>query len=68
MYAIHRSKAIFQSQVQPILDAGGLQVTVLFTSKPGDAASIAQQADLSTVDAFAVVGGDGTIHEMLQVG
>lgn len=62
-----RSKTRYQREIQPILDAGGLHVNVVLTQRPGDAARLAAEADLDAVDAFAVVGGDGTIHELLQV-
>ena len=63
-----RAKTIFQQEVLPLLQAAGLHIDVQYTRQPGDAARLVKTADLAAVDVFAVVGGDGTIHELLQVG
>ncbi len=46
------------------LDGQGLQCDARYTEAPGHAARLAAEAAQDGVDRLAVVGGDGTIHEV----
>jgi len=46
------------------LDGRGLQCDARYTEAPGHASRLAARAALDGVDRLAVVGGDGTIHEV----
>lgn len=43
-----------------------LQVQVLFTERPGHAVALARQAAANGCGVVVAVGGDGTLHEVLQ--
>ena len=63
-----RSKDVFySSNVQTILKAAGVAVTVRETQHRGHATDIVRQLALDRCDALVTVGGDGTAHEALQV-
>ena len=63
-----RSKAMFQSpEIQSIFKAAGLSLSVWETERPGHASEMVKQLDLAACDALVTVGGDGTVHEALQV-
>jgi len=49
-----------------ILGRQGFQVTPLATSRPGEAGEIARRALASGADLILVVGGDGTVNEVLN--
>ena len=65
---LYRAKHIFEQRVQPMFRAAGLQVTAVDTEHRGHATEIARTLDLSSCSVLACVGGDGTLHELLQVG
>jgi len=68
MLMIIRARQVCQKELLPLLEmAAGLSVKVHTTTGPGHATTLVQSLDLSTVDVLAVVGGDGTMFEMLQV-
>ncbi|MDE2805652.1 MAG: diacylglycerol kinase family lipid kinase [Gemmatimonadota bacterium] len=46
------------------LDGHGIRCETRYTEAPGHAARLAARAALDRVDRLAVVGGDGTIHEV----
>lgn len=57
----------FDSDVLPVLrDAAGMAVTVVRTEGPGHAVSLVEGLDVATHDVIVVVGGDGSVHEVLQ--
>jgi diacylglycerol kinase family enzyme len=59
---------MFQKQVVPLLqDAAGFTLTQLVTERPGHATALAAGLDPTTTDLVLVVGGDGTVWEVLQV-
>ena len=62
-----RAPRIYESQVAPVWQAAGLQVTVHTTRRAGEGSQVASDLDLRSFDILVAVGGDGTLHEMLQV-
>ncbi|MEE8452083.1 MAG: diacylglycerol kinase family protein [Thermoguttaceae bacterium] len=59
-----RATAVLES-VRPILTAADARLHVHVTTGPGHAAEIAATIDLDGCDGLCVVGGDGTIHEVV---
>ncbi len=53
-------------RVKPILEEGGCTVKVLETKYAGHAKVLANEEDLSEIDVFAPIGGDGTVHEVVN--
>lgn len=53
-------------QVRPWFDQAGAQLTVRFTSRGGDATRFARALDLDDYDGLCVIGGDGTVHEVVN--
>lgn len=53
--------------IQSIFKAAGLSLTVWETDRPGHASEMVKQLDLAACDVLVTVGGDGTVHEALQV-
>ena len=51
-----------------MLRAAGMHAEVRETQHAGHATELAHDLDLSQSSALVVVGGDGTVHEVLQVG
>ncbi|NER35036.1 MAG: sphingosine kinase [Oscillatoria sp. SIO1A7] len=60
-----KGRQIFEA-VRPLLEKSYLQFTVIETSYRGQAREIVREMDLSEVDGLAIVGGDGTIHEVIN--
>ncbi len=52
--------------VHPILDKADREMTVRETTHQGHAAEMASELDLSPYDAVGVIGGDGTISEVIN--
>ena len=52
--------------VQRALERRGLKVTPCLTARPGDASRLANECRTLGVDATVVVGGDGTLNEVVQ--
>jgi YegS/Rv2252/BmrU family lipid kinase len=52
--------------VQRALERRGIQVTPCPTARPGDASRLAGECRKLGVDATVVVGGDGTLNEVVQ--
>ena len=64
-----RSHTLFQSpDVQNILKAAGLSLTLKETDRAGHATEMVKELDLAACDALVTFGGDGTVFEALQVG
>ncbi len=57
----------YQKMVQPVLGAAGIQHTLHVTERAGHATELAARMDLTNCDAIVFMGGDGTVHESLQV-
>ena len=57
----------YQKVVQPALGAAGVQQTLHVTERAGHATELAAGMDLTGCDAIVFMGGDGTVHESLQV-
>ena len=53
-------------QVKPIFDAAGIDLTIFETEYAGHAREFIRDLDLSEVDGFCAVGGDGTMHEVVN--
>lgn len=60
-----KGRQIFEA-IRPLLEKSYLQFTVIETSYKGQAREIVREMDLSAVDGLAIVGGDGTIHEVIN--
>lgn len=54
------------SEVRPVFDAEGAVLTVLETEYPGHMAEIVHSLDLNEYDGFCMIGGDGTLHELVN--
>jgi len=54
------------SEIQPIFDGQGIKLEVIETEFAGHAGEIAKQKDLVGYDGMIVIGGDGTMHEVLN--
>lgn len=65
----HRSaQRLYKASVQGALEAAGVQHELHVTQRPRHATDILAGLDLQGVDAVVFMGGDGTVHEGLQVG
>ncbi|MEC9094876.1 MAG: acylglycerol kinase family protein, partial [Planctomycetota bacterium] len=53
-------------QIQPIFAENGAELTVLETGYPGHARDYAREVDFHGYDGLCAIGGDGTIHEMVN--
>jgi len=53
-------------QVRPVLEAAGLDLEVIQTTCPGHARDLAHQLDFTGYEGLVVVGGDGTMHEVVN--
>ncbi|MFV1963993.1 MAG: diacylglycerol kinase family protein [Pirellulaceae bacterium] len=60
-----RCGAAVLEAVKPIFDAAGAQLDVHMTTYAGHARELAKTLKLDDYDGFCVVGGDGTIHEVV---
>ncbi|KAK2077169.1 hypothetical protein QBZ16_004803 [Prototheca wickerhamii] len=59
-------RALYERQVAPLLRAAGVSARVVATAAAGEATSAVRELDPRSVEAIAVVGGDGTVHEVVQ--
>ena len=65
--AAHSGKAAKTlKQITDILDKRGAAYNVNFTSEPKDATAIAKKLSEAGAETIVAVGGDGTIHEILN--
>lgn len=53
-------------EVRPVFTAAGAELDVQHTDAPGHATALARTLDLAPYDGLCVVGGDGTIHEVVN--
>eukprot|EP00891_Asterochloris_glomerata_P009476 jgi/Astpho2/9476/Aster-01729 len=63
-----QSQQCFRKEAALMLRAAGMDAEVLETQHAGHATELARKLDLSQRSALMMVGGDGTVHEVLQVG
>ncbi|XP_037070309.1 ceramide kinase-like [Pollicipes pollicipes] len=61
-----RGPAIYKKKVKPIFALAGVQTEVIQTTHASHASSLLQQCSLSGCDGVVVVGGDGTLMEVLN--
>ncbi len=59
-----QASQIFE-RVRPLFDRSNLEYTVTQTSSGEDTKNKVREMDLSTIDGLVVVGGDGTIHDVI---
>ncbi len=53
-------------KVKPILEAGGYELDVIETRYSGHSRDITRSIDLQPYDCICAIGGDGTMHEVLN--
>ncbi len=53
-------------QVKPVFDAAGVELKIHETEYAGHAREIAHDLDPAEVDGICVIGGDGTMHEVVN--
>ena len=54
------------NKVQPIFEVGGAELTILETEYAGHARDYANELDYTGYDGFCAIGGDGTMHEVIN--
>lgn len=54
------------AQVLPIFQSAGVNVTISETTRAGHAISLVREIDLSDLDGIVVIGGDGTLNEVVN--
>lgn len=59
-----KSKKLYTKWVEPLLHLSGIKVSLIETESPGQAYDLMNI--MSDCDGVAVVGGDGTVHEVLN--
>jgi YegS/Rv2252/BmrU family lipid kinase len=52
-------------EVKPVFAAAGTELRVQVTTHAGHAAELARTLDLDGCDGFCLIGGDGTLHEVV---
>jgi YegS/Rv2252/BmrU family lipid kinase len=52
--------------VEPVFRSAGAELEIHVTQHCGHATEIAQRLDLSSCDGLCVIGGDGTVHEVVN--
>jgi YegS/Rv2252/BmrU family lipid kinase len=60
-----RGLAVLQ-QVRPRFQDADAHIEVFISSSPGHLTELARTLDLSPFDAFCLIGGDGTIHDVIN--
>ena len=54
------------NKVKPIFEASGIDLFITETTFAGHAKELANQLDLNEYDGFIAIGGDGTLHEIVN--
>ena len=54
------------AQVRPLFEEAGVELAIHETSHPGHARELVANLDLEGLDGLCAVGGDGTMHEMIN--
>lgn len=62
-----RARQEYERAVRPVLDAAGVTHQLHVTRAAGHGTELAASLDLAHCDALLFLGGDGTVHEALQV-
>ena len=52
--------------VKPVFDFSGAELSIVVTDYPSHARELAAGLELDDYDGFLVLGGDGTIHEVVN--
>ncbi len=55
-----------QEEIRPRLESAGLELEIIETEFAGHARQLAHQLDLHGYDGLIAIGGDGTIHELIN--
>ncbi len=53
-------------RVKPVFDGANAEITVLETEYAGHARDLARDMDMTDYDGFCCIGGDGTMHEVIN--
>ena len=61
-----RARRAWEATIRPMLQSGGLSFTEVYEDRPGAAVLLAEQATRDGWEIVAAVGGDGTVHEVLN--
>lgn len=61
-----RGKHLAENVAKPLLESNGIKVTIVFTERESHAYELAQSLPFDSHDGLAVVGGDGTVHEVIN--
>jgi YegS/Rv2252/BmrU family lipid kinase len=61
-----RARKTWESTLREMLRSGGLAFEEVYEDRPGAAVPLAEQAAREGYPIIAVVGGDGTVHEVLN--
>ena len=55
-----------QKKVQPVFESVGAELTIINTTHSGHAKELAESLDLNGFDGICPIGGDGTMHEIIN--
>ncbi|KAL3905990.1 MAG: hypothetical protein SGPRY_010712, partial [Prymnesium sp.] len=61
-----KAEKMFDRQAKPVLESAGAMLDVRVTTAAGDATAWAYAVPLHSFDGIAVVGGDGTVNEVID--
>ena len=61
-----RRGALVLNRISPLFAKAGIELNVHMTERPGHAHEIARKLDQNSVQGICVVGGDGTLHEVVN--
>lgn len=61
-----RARRAWEATIRPMLREGGLSFTEVYEDRPRAAVPLAEQATREGYEIVAAVGGDGTVHEVLN--
>ena len=53
-------------QVKPVFEKAGAEINILETEYAGHARNMARTVDIDGYDGFCAIGGDGTMHEIIN--
>jgi len=61
-----RARRTWETTIRPMLQGGGLLFDEVYEDRPGAAVPLADQATRDGYEILVAVGGDGTVHEILN--